>query len=71
MYMFYQNKRFILKNVKAGNGLKMETEAPDLTTHRIKRYSKLTKPTRLKRIGKVAIFQKSLGLSKSTTLTHS
>lgn len=37
------------KNLKAASGLKMENEAPDLTAHTIKRYAKLTTPTRLEK----------------------
>lgn len=69
--MSYQNKRFIQKDFKAASGLKMENEAPDLTTHAIKGYAKLTKPTRLKKICKTAIiFKKSLGLHKFTKLIY-
>lgn len=68
--MFYQNKRFIEKDFKAGSSLKME-KAPDLTTHGIKGYAKFTKPTRLKKICKAAMmFQKSLGLHKFTKLIY-
>ena len=69
--MFYQNKRFIQKDLKAASGLKMENEAPYLTTHAIKGYAKLTKPRRLKKIYKAAImFQKSLGIHKSTKMSY-
>lgn len=48
----------------------MENEAPDLTTHGIKGYAKFTKLTRLKKIRKAAMFQKSLGLHKFTKLIY-
>lgn len=69
--MSYQNRRFIQKDFKAASGLKMESEAPDLTTHEIKGYAKLIKPTKLKKVCKTAImFQKSLGLHKFTKLIY-
>lgn len=59
------------KDFKAASGLKMENEAPDLTTHGIKGYAKFTKPTRLKKICNAAMmFQKSLGLHKFTKLIY-
>lgn len=49
----------------------MKNEAPDCTIHAIKGYAKLIKPKTMKKICKAAImFQKLLGLHKSTKLTY-
>lgn len=47
--MFYQNKRFIQKDLKAANGLKMKNEAPYFTTRAIKGYAKLTKTKKIEK----------------------